>query len=491
MTHPRKPASARFLASCSSLFFLATLLLCYPGSLGWDATVQWYDARTGHIVSHHPAFMAFIWHWLDLAVPGPGLFLALQLAFFWGAVHLLLTELRPTRIVAVVSCILLGFNPYEIAQSALVIKDVMGGNVALLALVVLLRYPRTAHRLRLVLLVFALLALAGLFRFQFWLLAIPGFATIYLFEHTAGAAARAPHMRHVAAAAVAALLVPVLMAQATMHATLDVRSSTDRNFRQVMLFDIGAAIAEYPNLDLHLLAKDGLDVATLRSAAKADYLPYPMIDWTETGIYDRITDQIGDALGEPAALGSFSSKQLTMAQYVAQWKQMLFAVPGPFLETRLLSVVRLLGIGGSVEACWPLTTVGFLRQPADLWQALHGADLKEAYVTHLLRSRYFPAATFVFRPATYLVLSLGLCIAWFSSRRRPDVFVYGLVIAAWFYILTFLPFNPDCEVRYSYFACTMILFALVHWGTSVLALRAKSFATAQPAAVARENVGSV
>jgi hypothetical protein len=47
--------------------------------------------------------------------------------------------------------------------------------------------------------------------------------------------------------------------------------------------------------------------------------------------------------------------------------------------------------------------------------------------------------------------------------------VWCFVAGAWLYWLTFFPFVPACDVRYSYFPCAAILFAGVQWATAALA----------------------
>jgi hypothetical protein len=408
-------ASDRFLVVSAVLFFIASIIFFFPGSIGWDATAQWYDARTGHITSHHPVFMSFVWHWLDLILPGPGLFLVAEQIFFWIAIASLLIELRPSRLAAVGACVVLSCNPFVLAHSALVIKDVMGGNLALLALAMLLRYPRSPHRLRLVILAFAVLAFAGLFRFQFWLLALPAMAAIGVVERGAGGVIAGARQ---AVVAVVTMALCVGITQFVMNATLDVRPSTDRNARQVLLFDIGAVVALHPEIDLQPLADSGIDVALLRARAKAAFLPYPILSWTECDRYGEITDQIGDALHESRVGEPNPLRQLTIAEYTRQWTQMLRAVPLLFLETRAAALVRLVGVGGSAGACWPLTVVGFLGRPAEYWAELNGKDLTEPWSATLLRARIFPAATFLFRPVTYLLASAAICVLWWRSARR-------------------------------------------------------------------------
>ena len=80
----RRPALF-FLAATSSLIGLAAVVACfYPGYMSSDSVDQLGQARNGIYFPAHPPAMAFVWHWLDLAVPGPLGMLLLQNAMFWG-----------------------------------------------------------------------------------------------------------------------------------------------------------------------------------------------------------------------------------------------------------------------------------------------------------------------------------------------------------------------------------------------------------------------
>lgn len=185
-----------------------------------------------------------------------------------------------------------------------------------------------------------------------------------------------------------------------------------------------------------------------------------------------IADNIGDALGEPSTYNLSVTRQMRLDDFVQQWQELALAEPGIFIQTRVMAFIRLLGIGGPARECWPLTVVGFLGQPEHMWQALGGAALREAYAATLLRSRIFPADTLLFRPITYGVLSFALVGFWLWRRESTSPAIVALTASAWFYWLTFAPFNADCEVRYSYFSCAAILFALL--ATAGAALRRRS-----------------
>lgn len=70
------------------LGFLCQLLLYWPGVMQPDAQCQYAAAVAGHYSDHHPAFMSFVWRYLDVIYPGPGLLLALNTFLLHGAAFL-------------------------------------------------------------------------------------------------------------------------------------------------------------------------------------------------------------------------------------------------------------------------------------------------------------------------------------------------------------------------------------------------------------------
>jgi hypothetical protein len=118
--------------------------------------------------------MSFVWRWLDMVLPGPGLMLALQLSIFWLAIAVLLFNLRLTRWWFVAGMVGLGANPLAVAFSSALLKDVFSGNLALLGFAILLGYGASSHRARLLVLSPSMFGLAGLVRYQMWSVAPAG-----------------------------------------------------------------------------------------------------------------------------------------------------------------------------------------------------------------------------------------------------------------------------------------------------------------------------
>ena len=180
------PATPVFVFGLASVWLAAALIFYWPGSVSPVPLQQWYDARTSTITQAYAPFMSFVWRWLDMVVPGPGLMVTLQLAVYWAAVAVLLFNLRLVRWLVVLGMLALTINPFIIAHSGALLTDVLSGDLALLGFAILFGYPRWSSRVRVLLPAFAAFGLAGLVRYQTWSVAVAALVGIFLYEHWKG-----------------------------------------------------------------------------------------------------------------------------------------------------------------------------------------------------------------------------------------------------------------------------------------------------------------
>ncbi len=184
------------------------------------------------------------------------------------------------------------------------------------------------------------------------------------------------------------------------------RDFTDFLLRYSLLYDIAAVLSAAPDTPMAIFADHRIDLDMLRARARNNYTPY---NGDPLGIGVGATDEPAGTMYEPVA-------DLTTQVITAQWLDVIWAAPAAFVASRLERFAIFLGLG-RVYGCSPLDFVGFSGTPPDKWQALGGPGLHEAYVTHLLRSRVFPAGTFLFRPVTYLLASIALMVVLISHQR--------------------------------------------------------------------------
>jgi len=435
-TAPRARAWWFFLPAA---FCVLAVIVYWPGSLGADATINWYGARFATIKLGQPAFISLVWRGFDRIYPNPGLMLALELLTFWLAVSWLLRSLRPAWHLALLVCVVFAAYPLLIAHSALIVKDVVAGNCGLLAFCMLLGYAQSRHRWRLVLAAFILFSLAGLFRFQLWVTSVPALIAVLAYDVREAATLRVILLRGVVA--VSALALPVLIAQLLISQTFQFDATvTGLQVRMMMYDDIGAVLHAHPDAPLTEFDRVGANTDGLRTSSK-NLFSLERVDplWKP---FDR--DLVG--------VGNAEVRQ--------QWLELLRIYPGVFLWHRLESFARLLGITGRTT-CSPLLTVGFSHSPPALWRSLNADGLRESYATSILRWRYFPANTILFRPVLYLGLSI-LLIGTMAVRKRVQIFPSAMIAAAWLYWATYLPDPIACDVRYSYFSCVSIITAALY-----------------------------
>jgi hypothetical protein len=299
---------------------------------------------------------------------------------------------------------------------------------------------------------FSMFGLAGLVRYQMWSVALPALVGIIIYDRMVTGRTWRQAVAG-AGTALGSLLITVLVLHLAIAATFSIRRDfTEANLRYSMLYDIAAVLSAVPDTPMAIFTDHRVDLDTLRARARNSYTPY---NGDPLGIGVGATDEPAGKMYEPVA--DLSTQVIT-----AQWLDVIWAAPAVFVASRLERFAIFLGLG-RVYGCSPLDFVGFSGTPPDKWQALGGPGLHEAYVTHLLRSRVFPAGTFLFRPVTYLLASIALMVVLIFTSVADVPLVGGLITGAWIYWLTFLPLPVACEVRYSYFSCIAVMFALAAW----------------------------
>lgn len=184
-----------------------TLLLFYPGWLSVDSAVQLWHARSGAYTSDHPVAMAMLWSWIDPLWPGSGGLFVLFVAGYWLSLAWLAFELFPARRAQLLSVLLLGLSPANLAMVAHLWKDVPTAFCAVFALAVLLRERRLpSPRLRWLLLL--PLLVACLFRHN----ALPFVLPLLWYWSGRWPALAGPGWRRATATALATTAIAVLAA---------------------------------------------------------------------------------------------------------------------------------------------------------------------------------------------------------------------------------------------------------------------------------------
>jgi hypothetical protein len=427
-----------FTATANAGAFLLCVLLAFwvhlPGQVPYDGITVWYEARNAVHFSQHPPALALLWRWADLVVEGPAALAALQILVLWLAVFLLVHWTKPPALLAVFFYGLLFTWPALFAAVSLLVKDVLGAHLLLLAAVVgLLRPGRTTAAQTMT--VLALACFAALVRYQYALVAVILLAAIAWNNRAnfryAGRLVASGVASVVGVAAAVSLLVAL-----TFTPTVREMPDPPSSLRKIMVFDIAGALAEGHDGRLAVFEDQGVDVSALKAKNAELFTPYRV-------------DSLWDPGGVFALLDAVPN-----AAIFAQWIAVARESPGAFLAHRGAAFARVLGFH-DVYKCWPYYS-GISKLPTDLAAGVGASSYARSISAGVMRDRLFPAGSFIFRPWVYALGALGV-LALALLKHAP--FAAGVLAASGLlYELTFLFLPQACDVRYSYFLMTTAAF---------------------------------
>ena len=413
---------------------LATFLLHCPGHVPFDGVVIWSEARRAILSSQHPPMMALIWHYLEYVFPGPSGMLLLQLVTLWLCPVLLIERTRPSLLLGFVVYALLLVWPPLFAISGQLQKDMLGGHIAVLALIAAVLPPKKIGFVLNFAAASCLITVCMLLRYQYAVIFFGLFASVWWHRHHRDMSLM------VAGACLAATAVTTILAMLAVSATF-VRSGegdVGQSVRKILIFDIAGVIANDPVIPVSVLTGVGVEDAELKRRVLRLYTP------------DRV-DTLWEPNGVFALLDGVSDSALR-----EQWTSAVVGAPAAFLAHRVKAFLRVAGVG-NVYACWPIYT-GISRVQENLTRELDLASYPVAASYWLLRHRYFPAGTFLFRPGLYGIVSLFVVLSFLLHRQVP--FAAAVLTAnGILYELTFFVLPQACDVRYSHFLILATLCA--------------------------------
>jgi hypothetical protein len=158
-----------YLAIASWLF---TLAVYYPGFMSSDSISQLESAREGVTNNGNPPMMAYIWRVLDHIIPGPGGILILNTGLFWLALAAIAAAISHSSLIKSVLLVFCGFWPPIFGLIGIIWKDV-GMHSFFLAALACSLHGNQKRRLRLLALSTIFLWLAGSYRYNAFVAAIP------------------------------------------------------------------------------------------------------------------------------------------------------------------------------------------------------------------------------------------------------------------------------------------------------------------------------
>jgi hypothetical protein len=104
--------------------FLLTIAAFHPGIVTNDSLIQYRQALSGDYVDHHPTVMAWLWSFVDRAIPGPAGMLLLHAALMWTALWLFADGAVRRGLRRAWLPIAAGFLPMVIGIEGAIWKDV-------------------------------------------------------------------------------------------------------------------------------------------------------------------------------------------------------------------------------------------------------------------------------------------------------------------------------------------------------------------------------
>lgn len=406
--------------------FALTCLCFYPGSLNPDAESSLYQAQVGVYFDWHPPAIAWIWSWLDAALPGPGGMYLLQLVGVWLGLALAITLLLGRRRVAWAVVLGIGLAPPLLAQATSIWKDLLMAGPLLCAWALLLLAARRWLAWPLVAALPCLL-LATLVRHN----APPATLPLALWWGALACRRWSSGSRGRALVFGAALWLAVTGAAFAIN-----RGLTDRRasiYQHLLLFDLAGISLESGELLLPRYQQSW--PRSPRTLAELETVYDPRNSSTLMSIPPDAPPL--RPTGDPRELA-----ELRLA-----WRSAIRRHPGAYLAHRARVVLHAWGWLGSpqAEAFWPVdpATVGPVGRAA-------AAGLEA------LRN------TWLFRGWPYLLLLLSL--AGVLTRRPPSVWRtagWALILSAALYVLPFLAVITAKSVRYLYWPILASLVGLV------------------------------
>lgn len=403
-----------------------------PGQMSVDSISGLYEAMTGSASQWGPTFSSAFLAWLGGGVVGTSLFVAINCYATYGCLAAILASRskRTTPGWQKYVAFALALNPLFMFYVGIIWKDVMLATVAMVAATcMLLAMGRKVHA-RYVLLSCAALMISSmvLIRQQGILLAAP-------FAVAAACLLARTHQRRKStqgAVFLAALLAMTLMTMGLEKMSSETirpqaASPVSVGFLTIRAYDI-AGMIKYaaPNDDASWSGAP----AEVKAAIRLHYS-------------SRRIDTIWH---ESPVRGYFNT--LTAKQYATIWWSGIKHDPMAYIDHRVMAFAHLLGFG-SIDGCVPAYWgVAGLPEQMSALGFREEMDGRARVIGHTAMRLY---GTPVFRNWIYALMLLLATVGLIFRTRGEQLWVgASIAVAAWLYLLSFVPTTIACDVRYLY-----------------------------------------
>jgi hypothetical protein len=422
----RRFAGVLALAGCT-----LTILTFYPGFLSPDSVDQFEQSLNFHFVDWHPPIMAFVWSVLDALWAGPQPMLILQAILYWGGVFYLISTIKTERHLVRWIIAALLFSPAILNFVGVIWKDVQLAAAWSFVMGCVFAYRCSGLTIGVYTKakLLALVVYGALIRWNAGLAAAP----LVLYVLTGR-----PWMRHLPLTAVVYLGVALSALGLQRGVNRLLGAETTPIFDSLLSFDIA-----------------GISVQT-----KENLYPFAL----STPEMESLSACYGDASAHDSLVGGpcefiwsnvAKVRQTDKFTMLRAWLSATIRNPAAYMRHRLKYFGFLLAV----------TTPDPSKY---IWQSgieqnHFGLETRRHGLYHLL-ARYVHtfSSTFLFRPVTWLTISLLLM--GFVAKFRPDDeksrFVMTASLLAASYMLAYLPVGIASDFRYIYVCIIATTFAL-------------------------------
>ena len=424
--------------------WLATLALNWPGHLSTDSVIQLLEGRTGHYETWHPPAMSWLLGISDSAIPGAGLFAALNITLLYASLLLLVRLHARISWLAFPVVLLCALTPQFLLYQGIVWKDVLFTDAIIAGFACMAfaaaRWNRRATRFVFLAAAAILLSLAALTRQNgiiASLMAAPALAAVAYTQQ---------HRLKPAFLQGLAFLVAILALTAVATITLGMRADHGKGrvdeIKMLQLYDFSGAVARDPSLPLNILhhGDPALEKVIRKYGAT------------------RFTPQRVDTLQSFAPLESIRAAAPAPLM-MAQWRNLIASHLPLYLKTRS-EIFRWVFLTPDIDRCVPFI-VG-LSGPAATLQALHTVPRYDARDSALENYAQAFVHTPVFSHASFAILGAIMFVILLLRRAPADITIAFLLAAAAAFTLTFFVVSLACDYRYLYLIDIAAMLATFH-----------------------------
>jgi hypothetical protein len=401
-------------------------LYAWPGHMSPDSAQQLLQARSHQYSDGHPPLMAATWTVLDWIVRGPALMLVLQSTLFIAGVYLILRRHVASPITAAVVTVAVAWFPPVLTPMTVIWKDSLMAGFLALGLALL---PGKRSRW------FGVLAITAAFatRHNAAVAGLPLIVFLFPVERWRG-------VKRV-------LVLIALWAAATSAAMLVTRVLT-RVHETPWSYSVGLADIAGTISDAHAHYTDDEIRALLEGVPLQEHDHERLLYWTWRS---HRPEMWWPAIAPGEGLFRWPYTPEENAAVSRAWRRVVLRHPLGYVSHRFHVFRYVLALGTPRSAVntpvWPVHMDAFqVRQEST---AVHDAIAGALEAIDVIP---------IYRP--YIYFFAAFVLLWFARRAREP---FALLASGIMYELTFLPFAPSAEYRYSHWmiTCTVIAAAIL------------------------------